>query len=169
MIARIGTKLLGLSGPVLAWAAVAAGTVIVALLATVAVQARVIQGKSEDIGFEKARVEQAVQAAVNNEQAVIEVAARLRACVEERKASQDAERKANAELERRQEELSQAAEDERTAREEIYATDDDCAEWRAAAVCPAIADRMRQRAARTDGSHRGGAGRDADEGPGRPH
>jgi Skp family chaperone for outer membrane proteins len=168
MIAKLGSKLLGLSGPVLAWAAVAAGTVIAGLIVVVAVQARSIQSKSEDIGQAKAHTRAAIQAAVNNEQAVLDVTARLRACVTERKASIEAERKANAALERRQAEIDQATDDERGERDEIYSSDQDCDAWRLALVCDGIADRLRFHSARSLGADRRSSGPGADRRAGGP-
>lgn len=166
MIARLGSKLLGLSGPVLAWAAVAAATVIASLLALVAVQAKTIQSKSQDVGQAKAERRVAIQAAVNNEQAVLDIEARLRSCVEDRKASIEAEREANAALERRQAEIDRATDEERGQRDEIYSTDGDCSQWRAAFVCDGIADRLRIHATRSFGSDRGSPGSGSDESAG---
>jgi len=164
VIARLGAKLLGLSGPALAWAAVAAGTVIAGLLALTLWQANVIQSKSEDIGRAQAHRHAAIQAAVNSEQAVLDINHRLRACVDGKKASIAAERKANARLERRQSEIDQAVDQERQAREEIYATDESCDAWRAALVCDRIGDRLRNNAAGADRPNRGSAGRGSNQG-----
>lgn len=116
---------------------------IVALATLVGVQSCRLQDAREDVGQAEARFQNALQAAINNEQTAFDLAARLRAEVERNKADAAAQEKANQTLEDRLAAIQKQSQDERAARDEIYATDQDCSDWRAAPVCPAIAGRLR--------------------------
>lgn len=119
------------------WAAIGA------LVLIVGIQYKTIQSKSEAVGKARADHKAAVQAAADNKATAMDLAERLRAEVERNKLDVAAQDAADKALEDRLAELNRTIRDERAARDEIYSTDQDCSDWRAAPVCPAISDRLR--------------------------
>lgn len=122
---------------------VATGVAFVGLLAVVGLQHRTIQSKSEQIGRAQAGKAEALRLAEANESAAVELAQRLRDEVQRNALDAAAMERANEALEAELDRIRQDISEERRVRDEIYQADQDCATWRAAPVCAAIADRLR--------------------------
>lgn len=93
----------------------------------------------------------------------IRLAERVSECVNQAALDLEAERRANALLEHRIERITAEANRERTERNQIYETDDECAAWRTGLVCAALSERLRESAAKLAGDYRSADTGDAED------
>jgi len=105
---------------------------------------------NQDLGTTAEKLETERRTAKRNKAIVLELSRRLSDEVNKNALDMEAMARENAALERRRESERREAAREREERDEIYDTDETCESWRASLVCPAIADRMRDRARALD-------------------
>lgn len=96
------------------------------------------------------RCDEVEKIAERNAAATVALGERVSACVNQRALDLQAERAANAQLERDLRIITEQATAERERRNAIYATEPSCEAWRAGAVCQPIGRRLYESAARIE-------------------